>query len=66
MSTFTTCYITHIYFVVRLLQTYNDNNIVVKLKMTLQQCDQVPILQQKTRLNECNRREKDLFKRIES
>ena len=47
MSTFTTGYITHIYSVVRLLQIYNDNNIVVKLKMTLQQYDRVPILQQK-------------------
>ena len=35
MSTFTIGYITYIYSVVRLLQTYNDNNILVKLKMTI-------------------------------
>ena len=55
MSTFTTGYITYIYSAVRLLQTYNDNNILVKLKMTLQQYGRVPILLQKNRLNECNR-----------
>ena len=54
MSTFTTGYKTYIHSVVRLLQTQNDNNIVVKLKMALQQYDQVLIFAAK----------KTLFKRV--
>ena len=34
--------------------------------MALQQYNQVPILQQKPRLNECNQPRKNLFKQIEN
>ena len=39
-----------------LLQTWNDKNIVEKMKMALQQYNRVPIFRTKqARLNECNR-----------